>query len=290
MNLKFTKMQGLGNDYIYVNCFDNDVKNQIQDPANLSIKLSDRHFGVGSDGLILILPSKKCDARMRMFNSDGSEGKMCGNGIRCVGKFVYDYIFNKDKNKSSLTIETLSGIKSVNILNDDLISVDMGKPSLKASQIPVNLAEDIVVNRKVSMNDNNDYYITCVSMGNPHCIIFYDDDLEKLDIREIGKEFERSSLFPEGVNIEFVKIISNDSIRMRVWERGSGETLACGTGACASVVACIENGYFSKGMDIKVILNGGTLYVNYDENDNIYMTGEAKKVFDGIVNIDIERI
>lgn len=286
MNLKFTKMQGLGNDYIYVNCFDNDVKNQIQDPANLSIKLSDRHFGVGSDGLILILPSKKCDARMRMFNSDGSEGKMCGNGVRCVGKFVYDYIFNKDKNKSNLTIETLSGIKSVNILNDDLISVDMGKPSLKASQIPVNLTEDTVVNCKVSMNDNNDYYITCVSMGNPHCIIFYDDDLEKLDIREIGKEFERSSLFPEGVNIEFVKIISNDSIRMRVWERGSGETLACGTGACASVVACIENGYFSKGMDIKVILNGGTLYVNYDKNDNIYMTGEAKKVFDGIVNIE----
>ena len=285
MNLKFTKMQGLGNDYIYVNCFDNDVKNQIQDPATLSIKLSDRHFGVGSDGLILILPSKNCDARMRMFNSDGSEGKMCGNGIRCVGKFVYDYIFNKDKNKSNLTIETLSGIKSVNILNDDLISVDMGKPSLKASQIPINLTEDTVVNRKVSVN-NNDYYITCVSMGNPHCIIFYDNDLEKLDIREIGQEFEKSSLFPEGVNIEFVKIISNDSIRMRVWERGSGETLACGTGACASVVACIENGYFSKGMDIKVILNGGTLYVNYDKNDNICMTGEAKKVFDGIVNIE----
>lgn len=289
MNLKFTKMQGLGNDYIYINCFDKETRNQIKDPANLSIKLSDRHYGIGSDGLILILPpedhTKDYDACMRMFNSDGSEGKMCGNGIRCVGKFIYDNILKKDK----LKIETLSGIKFVNILDNDFISVNMGVPSFKASDIPfvsdIISNEDEIVDQRINL-DGNEYRITCVSMGNPHCIIFQ-DDIEGLNIEDIGRRIEKDPMFPEGVNVEFIKIIDNSSIRMRVWERGSGETLACGTGACASVVACIKNRYFSEGTDIKVKLNGGDLYINYRDNE-VHMTGEAKKVFDG--TIDIERI
>ncbi len=279
MRLRFTKMEGCGNDYIYFNCFEEDV----EAPESLAIALSDRHYGIGGDGIILICRSAVADAKMRIFNLDGSEGKMCGNGIRCVGKYLYDH---RMVEKKDITIETLSGIKKLHLstLNNKVesVRVDMGKAELAPEQIPVKLDGDKVVSREVNV-DGIDYKITCVSMGNPHCIVFR-DDVDTFDIEKIGPSFEYSPLFPERVNTEFVKVVDEHTIKMRVWERGSGETQACGTGACAAAVAAVENGFCKKGEDSKVQLLGGDLIINYSD-ETVFMTGEARKVFDGTVEI-----
>lgn len=279
MNLEFTKMQGAGNDYIYFNC----LEGVIDDPEVLAIKLSDRHFGIGGDGIVLICNSEIADAKMRMFNIDGSEGKMCGNAIRCVGKYLYD---NKLTSNKRLSIDTLSGIKKLELFTEDNIvhsvSVDMGKAEFVPDQIPVLLDGDKIVNREIIIEDKK-YSITCVSMGNPHCVLFC-DDVDIIEIEKLGPKFENASIFPERVNTEFVKVIDKNTIKMRVWERGSGETLACGTGACAAAAAAVENGFCNKGEDIKVILKGGDLYINYTD-DTVYMIGSAEKVFEGVVVI-----
>ena len=279
MKAKFTKMQGIGNDYIYFDCFSQDITN----PEGLSIRLSDRHFGIGGDGVILICPSDVADAKMRMFNLDGSEGKMCGNGIRCVGKFVYDKgIATKDE----ITIETLSGIKSLKMIKRNgevsLVRVDMGKAELSPQNIPVALDGDAVINRPVLVG-GREYHITCVSMGNPHCVVFC-DNVDTMDIEEIGPVFEHDPLFPERVNTEFIKVLDSHTVKMRVWERGSGETWACGTGACAAAVAAVENGFCPKNEDITLKLKGGCLIIRYT-GDTVYMTGEAQTVFEGVVEI-----
>ena len=278
---KFTKMQGIGNDYIYFDCIkDGELKN----PNEVAIKLSDRHFGIGGDGIILICPSNIADAKMRMFNLDGSEGKMCGNGIRCVAKYCYDTGIVSKKN---FTVETLSGIKNISVVEEKdgkatLLSVDMGAAILNPNDIPVNLDGDKVVSREINVGSKN-YKITCVSMGNPHCVIFV-DDVDNLEIEKIGPLFENNELFPERVNTEFIKIIDNKTLQMRVWERGSGETWACGTGACASAVAACLNGFTKMGDEITVKLLGGDLKIKYFE-DKVIMTGPAKTVFTGEVEI-----
>lgn len=285
MELRFTKMQGSGNDYIYINCFDNAATGgaEIDSPNSLSVLLSHRHYGVGGDGIVLILPSKIADAKMRMFNLDGSEGNMCGNAIRCVGKYLYD---NGIVRKKEMTIETLSGIKELSLYTKNgLVSsvrVDMGKPELNPEQIPVNLPGNSIVARKVSIG-GREYHITCVSMGNPHCVVFC-HNVAELNLAEIGPVFENDPLFPDRVNVEFVELVGRNEIKMRVWERGSGETLACGTGACASVVAAVLNGHCDKDTDVKVGLLGGELIVRYTEA-GVFLTGESKKVFDGVVEI-----
>ena len=277
---KFTKMQGTGNDYIYFNCIGNPIVN----PEGLAVRLSDRHFGVGADGIILICDSQVADVKMRMFNADGSEGKMCGNGIRCVAKYCYD---NAIVNKKQMTIETLSGIKNVEVSTQNgvakLITVDMGKAELAPKKVPVKLEGKSVINQSVKV-DGKDYDITCVSMGNPHCVVFV-KNVENLNIAKIGKAFEESPLFPEGVNVEFVKVIDKRTLKMRVWERGSGETWACGTGACAVAVAAVLNGYCNKDEEISVKLLGGDLTVKYAQDDTVYMTGGAVKVYDGEVEV-----
>ena len=281
MQLKFTKMHGCGNDYVYFSCFDQAIEN----PQEVSIKLSDRRFGIGGDGIILVCPSEAADAKMRMFNLDGSEGKMCGNGIRCVGKFLYDHEL-VDTNKEFVEIETLSGIKKLKVYKTDgkvtSLKVDMGKAKLNPKNIPVNIEIDKVINYPINI-DGNDYNITCVSMGNPHCVVFV-DNVDDVNIDKIGPMFENNKLFPERVNTEFVKVIDRNTLQMRVWERGSGETWACGTGACASAVAAVENGFCDKGKDITVKLKGGNLIINYND-DTVYMTGSATKVFEGVVEI-----
>ncbi|MCI8421771.1 MAG: carbamoyl-phosphate synthase large subunit [Clostridia bacterium] len=277
---KFTKMQGTGNDYVYFNCIGNPIVN----PEGLAVRLSDRHFGVGADGIILICDSAVADVKMRMFNADGSEGKMCGNGIRCVAKYCYD---NAIVHKKQMTIETLSGIKNVDVHTQNgeakLITVDMGKAELAPANIPVKLDGESVINKSVNVG-GNDYSITCVSMGNPHCVVFV-KNVENLNLANIGKAFEESPLFPDGVNVEFVKVIDKRTLKMRVWERGSGETWACGTGACAVAVASVLNGYCSKDEEISVKLLGGDLTVKYAEDGRVYMTGGAVKVYDGEVEV-----
>ena len=279
MKLKFTKMHGCGNDYIYINCFNQKVSF----PNEFSKRFSQRRYGIGSDGLILICPSDVADAKMRMFNSDGSEGKMCGNGIRCVGKFLYD---NGLSSGEKMTIETLSGIKEVWLLknsdNVGILKVNMGSPSFFACDVPVLTDKKEIVNESFFI-DNLNYKITCLSMGNPHCVVFK-DNIHSVDIEKIGPLFEKNSIFPEGVNTEFIEIIDENNINMRVWERGSGETLACGTGACASVVACIRNGLCKEGEEITVNLLGGKLTVKYSDNI-VYMTKKKKKIFEGEVEI-----
>lgn len=283
MKIKFTKMHGCGNDYIYFNCFEQKIDN----PETLSIRLSDRHYGIGGDGIILVCPSNVADAKMRMFNLDGSEGKMCGNGIRCVGKFLYDYNL-VDQNKEEIKIETLSGIKTLIPYKQNgevtKLRVDMGKAELLPKLIPVKVDENLekVVNYKVCI-DKKDFNITCVSMGNPHCVVFI-DDVETMDIESIGPKFENDNMFPERVNTEFVRVLDEKNIIMRVWERGSGETWACGTGACAVAVAAVENGFCKRNEDITVKLKGGDLVINYTDK-TVYMTGDAKKVFEGVVEI-----
>ncbi len=273
--MEFTKMQGTGNDYIYVNCFEESVTN----PSGLSVKISDRHFGVGSDGLILIKPSDKADFYMEMYNADGSQGKMCGNGIRCVGKYVYD---NGLTDKTDISVDTLSGIKylKLNVVDGkvDTVRVNMGAPELRPKFIPVNIDADIVRDYPVAIG-GNEYKITCVSMGNPHCVI-YVDDVDNLKIEDIGPLFEKNPLFPEQVNTEFVRVIDRDTLQMRVWERGSGETLACGTGTCATVVATILNGLCNDTVTVKLL--GGELKITWDrENNIVYMEGAARTVFTG---------
>ena len=279
MRLDFIKMHGAGNDYIYIDCFERTIES----PESLSVLLSDRHFGIGGDGIVLICPSEVADARMRMFNLDGSEGEMCGNAIRCVAKYLYD---TKRVYKSEMTIETLAGIKKIRVItqNDRVMKavVDMGRAELSPEKIPVLLDGESVVGRHVIIGDTP-YDITCVSMGNPHCVVFA-DDVERLDLEKIGPKFEYDTLFPERVNTEFIQIAGDNVLKMRVWERGSGETLACGTGACAAAVAAVLNGHCDKERDIRVILLGGELHIRYTD-EAVYMTGDAKKVFEGTTEI-----
>ncbi|MDE5736870.1 MAG: diaminopimelate epimerase [Oscillospiraceae bacterium] len=275
--MKFSKMHGIGNDYVYVNCF----QEQIDNPEQLSIAVSDRRKGIGSDGLILILPSDKADCRMRMFNADGSEGMMCGNGIRCVGKYVYD---NGIVTSPELSVETKSGIKyiTLQIENHKAVgaTVDMGKAILKPSDIPMFAEGENFIAKPLTVNQKQ-YIITAVSMGNPHCVVFLDEDINKLDLEKIGSAFEHHKAFPEQVNTEFVNIINSHTVKMRVWERGSGETMACGTGACAVAVASVLNGYCKYDEPITVQLLGGDLQIVYHANGTVMMTGSATHVFDG---------
>ena len=277
MGLKFTKMHGCGNDYIYFNCFETPVEH----PEALAVRISDRHFGVGGDGIVLICPSDKADAKMRMFNIDGSEGKMCGNAIRCVGKYLYD---NGIKRRNPLPIDTLSGIKTLRLNSGadgkvDSVQVDMGKAILKPEEIPVKLDGETIASRPVTIG-GKEYKITCVSMGNPHCVVFTDSDVAELPLEKIGPKFEFDPLFPERVNTEFINVIDKNTLKMRVWERGSGETLACGTGACASVVAACLNGFCEKNTDVTVRLVGGELVIRYTDQA-VTMTGPATVAFTG---------
>ncbi len=272
--MRFTKMQGLGNDYVYVNCMEEKVEN----PSEAAKRVSDRHFGIGSDGLILICPSEKADFEMAMYNADGSRSEMCGNGIRCVAKYVYDYGLT---DKTSISVETLGGIKYLDLTVEDgkvsLVRVDMGRPELRADQIPI-ICEAEVIDEPIVV-DGMEYRITGVSMGNPHAVVFL-EDLEGLDIEKIGPKFENHERFPKRINTEFVRVIDRGMIEMRVWERGSGETLACGTGACAAAAASILNGLAERRVTVK--LRGGSLTVEWDEESGkIYMTGPAEVVFDG---------
>lgn len=274
--MKFTKMQGIGNDYVYVNC----LKEKIENPSELAKKISDRHFGVGSDGLIMINPSDKADFEMEMYNADGSRGEMCGNGIRCVAKYVYDYGLT---DKTSISIETLAGIKYLDLTVEDgkvvLVKVDMGKPIFSPEQIPVVSQRETVVDEPIDI-DGQEYRMTCVSMGNPHAVVFIDQDVSEFPLEEIGVKFENHERFPKRVNTEFVNIIDRHTAQMRVWERGSGETLACGTGACAVAVACVLNGLTEEKVTVKLL--GGDLQIKWDkEKDTVYMTGPAEVVFDG---------
>lgn len=273
--MKFVKMQGIGNDYIYFDC----TKTVIDDPSALAVKLSDRHFGVGGDGVILIMKSDIADFRMRMFNADGSEGKMCGNGSRCVGKFVYDRGLT---DKTEITLETLSGIKKLKLNIKDgkvkTVTVDMGKAEFSPDKIPVKCDAEMI-NRQISVNGEN-VYATAVSMGNPHCVIFT-KDISKLPLEKIGPHYEFNPLFPERTNTEFAEVTDKNTLSMRVWERGSGETLACGTGACAVVAAAVKNGICNYDEDITVKLLGGDLTVRYCKNGTVYMTGPAEFVFEG---------
>ena len=283
MKLDFIKMHGCGNDYIYIDCFKNDV----EEPEKLAQLLSHRHFSIGGDGVILVCPSDVADARMRMFNADGSEGKMCGNGVRCVAKFVYD---NGICREIPLRIETLSGVKTIDLTveNEEVTfaTVDMGAPELRPSLIPVRAENDeMIIGKRVDFPFGT-YKITCVSMGNPHCVVFVDDDFDLwgFDIEKIGPQFENNEMFPERVNTEFVKAIDETHLEMRVWERGSGETWACGTGACATVVAACENGLCQKNTDVSVKLKGGELTVNYT-GETVFMTGNAVEAYRGEVEV-----
>lgn len=275
MELKFTKMQGCGNDYVYISTFDQTV----EDLSSVAKKLSDRHFGIGGDGVIFVCPSDVADGKMRMFNEDGSEGRMCGNGVRCVAKFLYDHGLAR---KETLTVETLSGIKTITLTMEsgEVVgaTVDMGKAETNPSQIPVLLEGEEIINRPITVGDR-EYRITCVSMGNPHCVIFT-DDVRSIPLEKIGPLFERNPLFPESVNTEFIRVIDRTHLEMRVWERGSGETLACGTGACASVVAAVKNGYCDKNTPITVTLLGGDLRIMYGD-ETVLMEGPARTVFEG---------
>lgn len=277
--MEFTKMQGCGNDYVYVNGFENKIDN----PNKLSEIVSDRHFGIGSDGLIVINPSEKADFKMSMYNADGSEGKMCGNGIRCVAKYVYD---NKMTDKTTITVETLSGIKTLelNVKNDkvETVKVNMGTPILLPKDVPVVSDKDKVVDEPIVIDDK-EYRITCVSMGNPHAITFI-ENTDDLEIETIGPKFENNPIFPDRVNTEFIQVLDRNTVKMRVWERGSGETFACGTGACATVVACVLNGLTDDKVTVKLL--GGDLFIEYNREENtVYMTGPAKVSFTGKIEV-----
>lgn len=277
--MKFTKMQGAGNDYIYVNCFEETVEN----PTETAIRVSDRHFGIGADGLVRICPSEKADFFMDIYNADGSRAKMCGNATRCVAKYVYD---NKMTDKTEIALETLSGIKRIKITVKDgkavAARVNMGAPILNGREIPTKFDGETVVSQNLTIDDKA-YAVTCVSMGNPHCVL-YTDDVHALDLPRIGPKFENHEMFPDRINTEFVHIVSETELDMRVWERGSGETLACGTGACAATVAAILNGDCKRDTEIKVNLLGGTLYINWTADGDVYMTGPAETVCTGEID------
>lgn len=279
-SMKFTKMHGCGNDYVYVNCF----KETIENPNETAKFVSDRHFGIGSDGMICIHPSDKADFRMAMYNSDGTEGAMCGNGVRCIAKYVYDYGLT---DKTTITIETKGGIKELDLTVEDgkvtWVNVDMEAPVLEADKIPVIYDEEKKVIDKPVIVDGREYRITCVSMGNPHGVVFV-DSVDDLDIEKLGPMFEHHPMFPDRVNTEFIQVVDDHTIRMRVWERGAGETLACGTGACASAYASYLNQ--KTGNKVLVHLLGGDLQIEYDEEKHtIFMKGPATKVFDGEIDL-----
>ena len=274
--MKFTKMQGIGNDYVYVNCLQETIEN----PSELAKKISDRHYGVGSDGLIMINPSDKADFEMEMYNADGSRGEMCGNGIRCVAKYVYDYGLT---DKTSISVETLAGIKYLDLTVEDgkvvLVKVDMGKPMLRPEEVPVVSEKEEVIDEPITV-DGQEYRLTCVSMGNPHAVVFIDQDVKEFPLETVGVKFENHERFPKRVNTEFVNVLDRHTAQMRVWERGSGETLACGTGACAVAVACALNGLTEDEVTVKLL--GGDLQIKWDrEKNTVYMTGPAEVVFDG---------
>ncbi len=273
--MKFTKMHGIGNDYVYVNCFEEEVK----DPGRVAKFVSDRHFGIGSDGLILIKPSDVADFEMDMYNADGSRSPMCGNGIRCVAKYVYDYGLT---DKTSISVSTGSGIKYLELTVENgkvsQVRVDMGAPILEAERIPVLCEKSPVISQPIVVQ-GQEYPVTCVSMGNPHCVVRV-EDVEHFDLERIGPEFEHHALFPARVNAEFIRIIDRHTVQMRVWERGTGETWACGTGACAVAVACVLNGWTQEQVLVK--LRGGALQIHWDRaRGTVFMTGPATVVFDG---------
>lgn len=277
--MKFTKMQGIGNDYVYVNCFQERVEN----PSQVAKFVSDRHFGIGSDGLILIYPSEVADCKMVMYNADGTQSQMCGNGVRCVGKYVHDKGL---VHKETVTVETLGGIKILELhLKEgavDTITVDMGKPELAPENIPVDSRLEVFKEQPVEILDHT-YLVTAVSMGNPHAITFVENTRD-LDLETIGPLFEHHALFPERTNTEFIQVIDRNTLKMRVWERGSGETLACGTGACASLVASALTG--KTGREATLQLSGGDLHIRWDEEtDHVFMTGPAAFVFDGEIDL-----
>lgn len=275
--MKFTKMHGIGNDYIYVNGFTETIDN----PAEFSIAYSDRHKGIGADGLVMILPSDTCDFRMRMFNADGSESEMCGNASRCIGKFVYDKGLTT---KTEVTLETLAGVKILKLDIDannqvQSVTVDMGEPILESSLVPTNIALDQVINYPATFGTDLAYNITCVSMGNPHAVIFT-KEIDKLDLPTIGPKIENANIFPRRTNTEFIDVVSKNRMKMRVWERGSGETMACGTGACASVVAAVLNGHCERKTTVELL--GGELTIEWNvENNHVFLTGGATTVFEG---------
>lgn len=279
--LNFTKMEGAGNDYIYIDCVRRDEVNLDKDTI---IRLSDRHFGIGSDGVVKICKSNIADFKMKMYNSDGSESEMCGNATRCIGKYVYD---NKMTFKKEITLETLSGIKTLKLyVNEqnkvEKVTVDMGRPVLKGLDIPVAIDKETVISEEILVSGKA-YSITCVSMGNPHAVIFC-DNITDMNIEDLGREIEHHKIFPRRTNVEFAKVTDSSHIVLRVWERGAGETLACGTGTCATVVASVLNGLTEREVDVK--LRGGILHIKWDkENDHIYMTGPARTVFEGEIEI-----
>lgn len=273
--MRFTKMQGIGNDYVYVNCFEEHVEN----PSELAKQMSRRHYGVGSDGLILICPSDVADFEMKMYNADGSNGGMCGNGARCIGKYVYDRGLT---DKTTVSLMTDSGLKILNLNVKDgkvqTVRVDMGMPELFPPKIPVDLPGEVVMGHRLNVGSAT-YEIHCVSMGNPHCVIFVRDP-DYVDLEQIGPLLENNAIFPQRANVEFVQVVSRDHLRMRVWERGAGETLACGTGACASIVAAVMTGR----ADRHVVMNllGGSLTLDWSPDDgHVYQEGPAQFVFDG---------
>lgn len=276
--MKFTKMQGIGNDYVYINCFEETITN----PSRLSVQVSDRHFGVGSDGLILIRPSKVADCCMDMYNADGSRAEMCGNGLRCVAKYVYDH---KIVEKEEMKVETLGGIKEIRLIikngKADMVTINMGQPELRPEKIPVCFEGERVVSEPILV-DGKEYKVTCVSMGNPHAVV-YMEEIESLDLEKIGPAFEHHAKFPNRINTEFIQIVDRSHLKMRVWERGSGETLACGTGACASAVAAMLNGMADRTVEVE--LKGGRLTIEWNSDDHcVYMTGPAEEVYNGELN------
>lgn len=277
--LQFTKMQGLGNDYVYVDC----TKKKLENASEVAVKVSDRHFGIGSDGLILINASSVADFEMEMYNADGSRGEMCGNGIRCVAKYVYDYGLT---DQTHISVETLGGIKYLDLTVEEgrvrQVRVDMGRPMLCPAEIPVIANGESVIDMPIEV-DGTEYRMTAVGMGNPHAVVFV-EDVDGLEIEQIGPKFEHHPCFPNRVNTEFVKVLDRNTVKMRVWERGSGETLACGTGACAVAVACILNGLTENKVIVQLL--GGDLLIEWDrEADKVYMTGPAEVVFDGEIEL-----
>ena len=278
--LSFTKMHGIGNDYIYIDCFKENFT--VEDAKKFSPILSDRHFSIGADGIILIMPSDKADVKMRMFNYDGSESEMCGNGIRCVAKYTYDKNISKN---NPLKIETLRGILEAKLfIKDeevDTVEINMDSPILEGLKIPTTINKNPIIDEAIKIN-GKEYLFTAVSMGNPHAVIFV-KDLENIDISTIGKLMENNSIFPNRTNVEFVQINDKNNIKMRVWERGAGETLACGTGACGTVVSAILNGYTSRKVTVQLL--GGNLEIEWnEENNHVYMTGPATTVFEGKID------
>ncbi len=278
--MKFTKMHGISNDYIYVNCFEEKVEN----PEEVSIYVSDRRTGIGSDGLVLIMPSEKADFKMRIFNADGSEAMMCGNATRCIGKYVYDKGMT---NKTEITLETNSGIKYLTLYPEngkvEFVKVDMGKAILNPKDIPVISQKERFISEPVSVG-GSEYKITCVSMGNPHAIVYL-DNIDDLDLEKIGPSFENHKLFPDRINTEFIRVMDSHNLQMRVWERGSGETFACGTGACASVVASVLNGFCKHDEEVTVHLRGGDLKITYQNDETVIMKGPATLICDGEIDI-----